>query len=76
VIVSASLAFLAIPNVSADTATASGIRRSGIPGMGVTAITPLILRAAESSIDTTEAPCVAGMATTVGTAPSIGRSVA
>ena len=37
-----------------------------MPGMCVTAMTPFMALAAESSIDTTEAPWVAGMATTVG----------
>src|ERR1041384_6731602 len=65
-ILSASLAFLAMPVVTAVTATASGMRMSGMPGMWVTAITPLIFLAAESSIDTTDAPWVAGSAITVG----------
>src|SRR4051812_45303394 len=65
-ILSASLAFLAMPVVSAVTATASGMRWSGMPGMWVTAITPGIFLASVSSIDTTDAPWVAGIASTVG----------
>ena len=37
-----------------------------MPGMWVTAITPGIFLASESSIDTTVAPWVAGIASTVG----------
>src|SRR5688500_20052472 len=37
-----------------------------MPGMWVTAITPGMLLATESSIDTTDAPWVAAMASTVG----------
>ena len=37
-----------------------------MPGMGVTASTPGIFFASESSIDTTEAPWVTAMARTVG----------
>ena len=37
-----------------------------MPGMWVTAITPGIFLASESSIDTTAAPWVAGIASTVG----------
>ena len=37
-----------------------------MPGMWVTAITPGIFLASESSIDTTDAPWVAGIASTVG----------
>ena len=37
-----------------------------MPGMCVTAMTPFMALAAESSIDTTDAPCVAAIATTVG----------
>src|SRR5579885_3677397 len=62
----AFLAFLAMPVVSATTATASGIRWSGMPGICVMAITPGIFLASESSTDSTVAPWVAGIATTVG----------
>src|ERR1043165_6880510 len=55
-----------MPVVSAVTATASGMRWSGMPGMWVMAITPGIFLASESSIDTTDAPCRSGRATTVG----------
>src|SRR5207249_3653334 len=55
-----------MPVVSAVTATASGMRTSGMPGIWVTAITPGIFLASESSIDTTDAPWVAGIASTVG----------
>src|SRR5688572_27710584 len=75
-ILSASLAFLAIPKVSAVTATASGIRNSGMPGMWVTAMTPLIALASASSMETTDAPWVAARATTVGSAPSTFVSMA
>ena len=37
-----------------------------MPGMCVTAITPGIFLASESSIDTTDAPCLSGSAITVG----------
>ncbi len=37
-----------------------------MPGMCVTAITPFMALAAESSIDTTDAPWVAAIASTVG----------
>jgi hypothetical protein len=47
-----------------------------MPGMGVTPKTPGIRLASESSMDTTDAPCVAGMARTVGTAPLTERSLA
>ena len=39
-----------------------------MPGMWVTAMTPRICLASESSIDTTEAPWVAAIARTVGNA--------